>query len=108
MYICNLFTQPGETDGLKVSEHIDILEQYLGKNTIDIVVTNSKPMRSDLAVKYSTEEQKDPVILDSDVLEQRNIRVISDKLYTIEGGYYRHDSLKTAYLVFSYLMENEK
>jgi uncharacterized cofD-like protein len=108
MYICNLFTQPGETDGLKVSEHIDILEQYLGKNTIDIVVTNSKPMRSDLAEKYSTEEQKDPVILDSDVLEQRDIRVISDKLYTIEDGYYRHDSLKTAYLVFSYLMENEK
>ena len=108
MYICNLFTQPGETDGLKVSEHIDILEQYLGTNTIDVVVTNSKPMRSDLAEKYSTDEQKDPVLLDSDVLEKRNIHVISDKLYTIEGGYYRHDSLKTAYLVFSYLMENEK
>ena len=108
LYICNLFTQPGETDGLKVSGHIDILEQYLGKNTIDIVVTNSKPMRSDLAEKYSNSEQKDPVILDADNLEKMNIRVIADKLYKIEDGRYRHDSLKTAYLVFSYLMENEK
>ena len=48
LYICNLFTQPGETDGFKVSDHIKIIEQYLGKNKIDIVIANSKPMSSTL------------------------------------------------------------
>ncbi len=108
MYICNLFTQPGETDGFKVSDHIKILEKYLGKNAIDAVVANSKPMSSKLAQKYSNKEQKDPVILDKKELDKMNIHVISDILYKIEDGFYRHDSLKVGYLVFSYLMEGKK
>ncbi|MGN1379167.1 MAG: uridine diphosphate-N-acetylglucosamine-binding protein YvcK [Bacilli bacterium] len=106
LYICNLFTQPGETDGFKVSDHIKILEQYLGRNTINVVVANSKPMSSTLSKKYSTDEQKDPVLLDTEYFEKNNIYVISDILYIVEDGYYRHDSLKTAYLIFSYLMDN--
>ena len=105
MYICNLFTQPGETDGFNVSDHINMLEEYLGDNAINIVVANSEKMSSKLARKYANEEQKDPVILDKEDLEKRNVQVISDKLYTVEDGYYRHDSLKTAYLIFSYLMD---
>ena len=108
LYICNLFTQPGETDDYMVSDHINILNSYLGKDTIDLVVANNKVMSSELAMKYSNDEQKDPVILDEDKLKKMNIKVISDKLYTIEDGYYRHDSLKTAYLIFSYLMDGEK
>jgi len=108
MYLCNLFTQPGETDNFKVSDHINTLEKYLGKNTIDLVLANSKKMNSNLVLKYSNEEQKDPVELDSEELEKMKVYVISDKLYTIEDGYYRHDSLKAAYLIFSYLMEGKK
>lgn len=108
MYLCNLFTQPGETDYFKVSDHINIIEKYIGKNTIDLVVANSKTMSSSLAEKYSTDEQKEPVILDKEVLDKMGVYVISDKLYTIDGGFYRHDSLKTAYHIFSYLMEGKK
>lgn len=108
MYLCNLFTQPGETDDFKVSDHIKIIEKYLGRGTIDLVVANSKPMSSALAEKYSTDEQKDPVILDNEVLEKMGVYVISDKLYIIDSGFYRHDSLKTAYHIFSYLMEGKK
>ncbi|MBQ6840804.1 MAG: YvcK family protein [Bacilli bacterium] len=108
MYLCNLFTQPGETDDFKVSDHVNMLEQYLGEGTIDLVVANSKTMSSALVEKYSVEEQKNPVVLDKDVLEEKGIYVISDKLYKIDEGVYRHDSLKTAYLIFSYLMEGKK
>lgn len=108
MYICNLFTQPGETDDFKVSDHIKILEKYLGKNSIDIVLANSKKMSSKLALKYSTKEQKDPVELDEEELEKMGVHVIGDVLYKIEDGFYRHDSLKVGYLVFSYLMEGRK
>ena len=108
MYLCNLFTQPGETDNFKVSDHISILEDYLGKNSIDIVVANNKPMQSELFNKYLTTESKDLVLLDNEKLIKMGIKVISDCLYTIEDGVYRHDSLKTAYLIFSYLMEGQK
>ena len=108
MYLCNLFTQPGETDDFTVSDHIDMLEQYLGEGTIEVVVANSKNISSKLAEKYSVEEQKNPVILDQDRLDAKNVYVISDKLFKVDDGVYRHDSLKTAYLIFSYLMEGKK
>ena len=31
MYICNAMTQPGETDGFGVSDHVDTIEKYIGK-----------------------------------------------------------------------------
>ena len=108
MYVCNLFTQPGETDDFKVSDHIKLLEKYLGKNSIDLVVANSSKMNSNLLKKYETEEQKDQVLLDLEILNDMNVQVISDKLYKIEENHYRHDSLKTAYVIFSYLMDGLK
>ena len=108
MYVCNLFTQPGETDDYKVSDHINLLEKYLGKDSINIVVANNHKMSSSLLKKYETKEQKDQVLLDSEVLSEMNIKVLSDKLYKIEDNYYRHDALKTAYVIFSYLMDGLK
>ncbi len=108
MYICNLFTQPGETDNFTVYKHIEKLEEYLGKNTINIVIANNALMESNLAKKYAVKEQKDPVILNMEEFKNKNIYVIRDKLYMIEDNVYRHDSLKTAYLIFSYLMEGKK
>ena len=32
MYVANMMTQPGETDDYKVSDHINVLNEYLGKN----------------------------------------------------------------------------
>ncbi len=108
VYVCNLFTQPGETDDFTVKDHIDYLEKYLGKGAIDVVIANNEMINSELAEKYATEEQKDPVILNMNELSKSNIYVIQDKLFTIEGGWYRHDSLKTGYLLFSYLMDGKK
>lgn len=108
MYICNLFTQPGETDDFTVANHIDYLEKYLGKDKLDVVIANNTIMSSNLARKYATEEQKDPVILDMSEFKDKRIHVIADKLFLVEDGMYRHDALKTGYLIFSYLMDGEK
>lgn len=108
MYICNLFTQPGETDDFTVKNHIEFIEKYLGKGNVDAVIANNSIMSSNLAKKYANEEQKDPVILDKEELEKDGIYVIGDELFIIEDGVYRHDSLKTGYLIFSYLMDGKK
>ena len=80
----------------------------MGEHSINIVVANNHKMNSNLVKKYATEEQKDQVLLDEDTLKSMNVKVITDKLYTIEDNYYRHDALKTAYVVFSYLMDGIK
>jgi len=104
LYICNLVTQPGETDDYKVSDHINVLNEYLGANTINMVLANDDPIPAELVLKYATEEQKDPVLLDEDKLKKMKVKIIKDRIYSIEDGYLRHDTLKTAYLVFSILM----
>jgi uncharacterized cofD-like protein len=41
VYICNVATQRGETDGFTVSEHLDALEQHVGGDLFDYVLVNS-------------------------------------------------------------------
>lgn len=108
MYVCNLFTQPGETDDFKVSDHIKLLKGYI--NNIDVVVANDKSIPSKTAKKYEKKEQKDPVKFDKREIEKMNCKIISDKLYAFSktDGTIKHDSLKTSYLIFSYLMDEVK
>ena len=94
LYICNLVTQPGETDDFRVSDHIKVLEEYLGKKTINMVLANNVEIPKDLVLKYATEEQKDPVLLDEENLRKMNIKIIKDKIYSIEEGYLRHIQLE--------------
>lgn len=107
LYVSNLVTQPGESDGFKVSDHIKYLEKYLGVGGIDAVIANDAKISSYIAKKYASLEQKDPVILDENELRKMGVQVIKDKIWKIEDSLLRHDSLKTAYLIFSYLMEGE-
>lgn len=105
MYVCNLFTQPGETDDFKVSDHIRILKKYINK--LDVVISNDKNIPSSVRKKYQREEEKDVVKIDKREIEKMDVKLISDKLYTFskEDGTIKHDSLKTSYLIFSYLMD---
>ena len=105
MYICNLVTQPGETDDYKVSDHIKVFQKYLGKDGLDVVIANNSKMSSYIVKKYAYKEQKDPVLLDKKAIDNLNVKLIEDKTYKIEDNMLRHDSLKTAYLIFSYLMD---
>ena len=105
IYCCNLFTQPGETDEFKVSDHINILNSYLGKRKINYVIANSGEINNELAKKYSTEEQKDPVIIDTEELEKMKVNIISDDLVYIKKhseehkNVFRHNYVKLGFLI---------
>ena len=101
VYSCNLFTQPGETDGYTVSDHIKTLNEYLGERKIEYIVANSEKILGELANKYATEEQKDPVILDRDNIKKLCKEAIIDDLVIIENNVFRHDYFKLGYLIFS-------
>lgn len=108
IYACNLFTQPGETEKFKVSDHLKVINSYLGKRKIDVVIANSGRIDEKLAYKYLTTEQKDPVILDR-VESKKNVkRIIADDLVKIDDGVFRHDCLKLGFLIFSQILENDK
>ena len=107
MYVANLVTQPGETDHYTVSDHVKVLDRYLEGRKIDVVVANNMDIDAEIMEKYLTMENKRIVPLDREKTEAMGARVIQDGIFCIENGKIRHNAMKTAYLVFSYLMENE-
>jgi uncharacterized cofD-like protein len=105
MYVCNLMTQPGETDNYSVSDHINVLNNHLGNKKIDVVIANSQTIEEEFRKKYEKLEQKDPVILDEKNLKKIKTEIIKDNLITVEDETIKHDSLKTSLLIFNYLMK---
>ncbi len=108
MYISNLVTQPGETDGYSVSDHLRVLNQYLQDRCIDVVISNDGTIDERIQDRYLTSENKSIVELDREAVEAMGARIIAGDIFSIdEEEKIRHNALKTAYLVFSYLMEGE-
>lgn len=98
MYVCNMVTQPGETDNFKVSDHINLLNKYLGKKKIEYVLANNKEINEDILKKYQTTEQKDKVILDKENL--KDINLIENDYFILLDNIVRHDSIKLAFDIF--------
>lgn len=106
MYLCNAVTQPGETDGFSVSDHIKLINKYLNKKKVDVVIASNSKIDKKIAQKYETTEQKDPVKIDYEELEKVGVELIEDDLIIIEDNTLRHNSLKLSSHIFSYLMRN--
>ncbi len=104
MYISNLVTQPGETDGYSVSDHVRVLNRLLGPRRVDLVIANDGAVDMSVSDVYRTKENKSVVALDRDKIEALGSQLITDDITWIDHGSIRHDALKTAYLVFSWLM----
>ena len=107
MYVSNLVTQPGETDGYSVSEHIKVMNDYLGSRKIDIVVANNGKIDSEVATRYLVTEGKTMVELDRSNVAVLGARIIEDDIFCIEDERIRHKALDTAYRIFAYLMEQK-
>ena len=105
MYLSNIVTQPGETDGFTVGDHVKLLNKYLDKRKVDVVIASNTKISEAMAKKYETEEQKDPVLIDYEEIEKIGVELIEDDLMIIDkDNTLKHDSLKLSSVIFSYLM----
>ncbi len=116
VYVCNIMTQPGETDGFSVEEHLRVLYDYSPDLKLDCVIVNSAPIHSPLKEKYladgaiqvefessrdrSTPRSKEVETRISDRHHQVSI-VCDDLLY--EKDLVRHDPTRLAQLLLRLL-----
>jgi len=89
VYIANLMTQPGETDGYSAADHIRAIYEHTGPGLFDWVVANRRPISSRLRRRYRA-EGAEPVRVDLDALQQMGLRCILDDLLD-EDGVVRHN-----------------
>lgn len=104
MYICNMMTQPGETDKYTVSNHIEVCNKYLGKK-IDVALVNNGEISPKIQEKYLTMEQKDPVRIDNEKLKSLGTKIIMNDYVSIEDGVLRHNVDKLALDIYTYLVK---
>ena len=104
MYICNAMTQPGETEDFTVTDHVDEIEKYLGKDEIDVVVGSNSKISNTMLKKYANKERKAKVEIDHDEIAKRKFEFIEKDLITIADGTIKHDSLKVSSVIFEYLL----
>ena len=105
MYVCNMVTQPGETENYKVSDHIKLLNHHLRKRKIDVVIANEGKIDETMAKRYESLEQKDPVELDKEETEGLVEKVIYDDYVTVKNNLLRHNVMKLSMHIFGYLLE---
>ena len=91
-----------------MSDHIRLLNQYLGKRKIDVVIANDGAIDEEMAKRYESLEQKDPVFLDREETGELVERIISDDYVTVKNNLLRHDVLKLGMHIFGYLLENKR
>lgn len=94
LYICNVMTQPGETEGYTVSDHVKALIEHVGKDVIDyVLVNNARPTR-EILKKYE-EAGEFPVKIDEKQVEETGVIMIKSNLLGEERGA-SHNSLVLA------------
>jgi uncharacterized cofD-like protein len=89
VYVCNLATQPGETEGFTVGDHVRAIDQVLGGNYLDVVIANNR-------LELSAEKRHQADLVQPDwPFERRPTQLLYTDLVD-ETRPWRHDSAKLA------------
>jgi uncharacterized cofD-like protein len=101
VFVCNLMTQPGETDGVNSLRHLEILDQYAPGISFDYILVNDGPLTPQQAEKYAS-EGAEQIGVHGSIASARieSVKIIYDNLL-VEGDMVRHDPMKLARLVLS-------
>ncbi|MEH2450768.1 gluconeogenesis factor YvcK family protein [Nostoc sp.] len=97
IYICNIMTQPGETEGYTVADHIRAIDAACGQRRLfDAVLIHKKPPSEQSLIRYA-QQNSHPVFLDREAVTQLGRRIVpANVLYEDETGFVRHNPQKLA------------
>ena len=94
IYICNIMTQKGETINYTDAQHVQVLNQQLGKKFIDTVLVNTEIVPDSYMDFNRYDEASDQVVHDFNGLQEQGVRVISDNFLLLRDGGAFHNGPK--------------
>lgn len=92
IFVCNVMTQPGETDNYSVGDHLDAIHRHIGQHLFDYVIVNDGEIPPQVQSLYAEQGSK-AVHLDLEEVKSRGYKVIADKLVLFRT-YLRHDAAR--------------
>jgi uncharacterized cofD-like protein len=97
IYVCNVMTQKGETEGYKASDHLRTIVENAAPGIVDYCIVNTARIHDAILKRYE-EEGASPVMPDIDNLKKLKCKVIEAHIVNIKD-YVRHDSEKLANII---------
>jgi uncharacterized cofD-like protein len=98
IYVCNLMTKHGETDGYKASDFVETIHRYLG-GRVDRVIINDAPFAPEVLGMYA-QENREPVVVDRERLLQLVPDLVIDRLNLENDSLARHDPERLVRAIF--------
>jgi len=97
IYICNIMTEPGETDGYTVADHLRALYRIGSQKICDAVLVQRRPPSEDFLQNYAQAESH-PVFLDREDVNNLGCRLVLADVMEEDRikGYLRHDPSRLA------------
>lgn len=108
IYVCNIMTQPGETDEYSVSNHVSAIMEHAGsQNIMDAVLVNDH-LPKNLAIKYEAADSF-PVKLDVEKIKKAGVKIVSKKLIEeSKEGLVRHSSNRVARAIYHWYRKQQQ
>ena len=75
IYICNVMTQPGETDLFTACDHVTALVDHGSADWVDVAVINTRPIPDDLLIDYA-ENRRYPVSITTESIRALGINLV--------------------------------
>ena len=98
IYICNIMTQDGETEGMTASEHLEALLEHGGAKLVDLCLCNSATISGEMLNRYRQEDAV-PLVVDRQELEILGAEVVCRPLTEDQKDFARHSGAKVAQAV---------
>ena len=92
VYVCNVMTQPGETDGYTAADHLEALHRHGLAGLVDAVLVNDAPVSPELAASYER-HGSGPVAIDEERLRALGVKLVRARV-AAESDVVRHDSAR--------------
>jgi len=97
VFICNLMTQPGETDNYSARQHLEVVKNYAPEIHFDFAIVNDRLITNEQKERYALEGAHQ-IGIGEDVIDDKLTRVIRTNLLE-DGEKVRHDSVRLAEVV---------
>lgn len=105
IYVCNIMTQPGETEKFKASDHLKALIAHTHPKILDTCIVNAGRIPAAMLEKYARDNSI-PVEADSSVIRDMGYNVVEEDFVSVPD-YVRHDAGKLAKIIAN-LMDLKK
>ncbi|MGB9833620.1 MAG: gluconeogenesis factor YvcK family protein [bacterium] len=106
IYVANIMTEHGETDGFSVSDHLKVLFEHAGGKVCDYCVISTSPISDEVLARYK-EEQAEPVRVEAQSIKALGVVPILADL-TKRDSVLRHDPEKLARVIWKLIMQRKR